>query len=368
MKQNIHSIEGSLGGKPIRRSRTSTDIAESELVWLNPGPQEKPQVRPLNPPPLRKGQVQLKLLATSVNPIDVKRAHGYGQRLFRLIGAAGKELVLGNDFVGKVLSTAPDVNTFRPGDLVFGTVPTGKDGGAHRSVLTVDAALARRLPAGVDPVQAGVLPYTFCTLWQALKSLGLRANTARGKRILIQGGSGALGQLATQLLSQWGAHVTVVASQRHAALCQSLGAKCVVDRHVQRVDDLPSDFDATLNFGDWENDPPLVRRLAPNALGHATAVHPLVGDLDRYGWIKGAMTAFGQWRKMNKLARSRGKHVRYAWTLFKPDGEALDLLADLLGKGRIKLDVAVSIPFSQAKSAFDHVEKGGPTRAALIPD
>lgn len=310
----------------------------------------------------------MRLIATSVNPIDLKRAHGYGQRLFRLIGAAGKELVLGNDFVGEVLSVAPGGGTFRPGDLVFGTVPTGKNGGAHRSVLSMDASLARLLPAGVEPMRASVLPYTFCTLWQALKAIGLDASTASGKRILIQAGASALGQLATQLLTRWGGVVTVVASQRHAAMCLSLGASAVIDRHAQCVDDLPSDFDVTLNFGAWENDPALVRRLGPDALGHATVVHPLVGDLDRYGWFRGALSAFKQWRQMRRLAHSQGRRVRYAWALFKPDGEALDLLTALLMKGQIKLEVAMAVPFSQASLAFAHVAKGDPARAVLFPD
>lgn len=363
----MQTIEGQLGTDHIRKSRSAVDKAEVELVWLDPRPNAIPQTRHLIPPQPRKGQILLKVLATSVNPIDVKRAQGYGQRLFRLIGAAGKELVLGNDFVGEVLSTGTNAMAFKPGDLVFGTVPTGRRGGAHRSVLAVDASLARKLPADTDPASASVLPYTFCTLWQALKAVGLDAHSASGKRVLIQGGSSALGQLATQLLSQWGAQATVVASQRHAGLCLTLGAKSVVDRHTQCVDDLPCDFDATLNFGAWEDDPSLVRRLAPNALGHATAVHPLVGYLDRYGWFKGGLMALHQWRQMKRLARSRGQHVHYAWTLFKPDAQALNLLADLLSKGRIKLDIAMAVPFSQAGRAFEHVAKGSPARAVLFP-
>lgn len=354
--------------KDLQSNEFDPSHQESQVVWVTPGPQEVPRLRPLQAPRVRNGQLLVKLLATSVNPIDVKRAHGYGQRLFRLIGAAGHELVVGNDFVARVQSVAPGAHGFVPGDLVFGTVQTGREGGSHRSVLAVDAALARPLPPGADPAHASVLPYTFCTLWQALKAIGLNASTASGKRILIQAGSSALGQLATQLLSMWGGHVIVVASKRHVDLCTSLGAKRVIDRHAQRVEDLPCDFDATLNFGDWDDDPALVSRLAPHALGHATTVHPLVGDIDRHGWLRGAFSVLRQWRRSKQLARSRGPHVRYAWALYKPDGDAMDLLADLLGKGRIKLDVAMTVPFSEAGRAFDHVAMGRPARAVLYPD
>ena len=50
----------------------------------------------------RPGLVLVRVEATSVNPIDVKRAGGYGRRLLGLKGAGRFPLVLGNDFAGRV--------------------------------------------------------------------------------------------------------------------------------------------------------------------------------------------------------------------------------------------------------------------------
>ena len=48
------------------------------------------------------------------------------------------------------------------------------------------------------------------------------------------------------------------------------------------------EFDAVLNFGAWESDPMLVAKLGPKALGYATTVHPLMANVDRLGWLRGA--------------------------------------------------------------------------------
>lgn len=339
----------------------------TELVCLHTGDHTSFQVRNTQAPTPGKGQILVRVQAASVNPIDVKRAGGYGRRLLGVLGAAGDAIVLGNDFAGTVLAVGEAVNNFAVGDPVFGLVPTGRAGGAHRGVLAVDAGLARALPALADPQAAAVLPYTFCTLWRTLRAVHLGPESARGKRVLIHGASGALGQLATQCLAAWGADITAVCSARHADLCLSLGARHVVDRQTRRLDDLPSRFQVTLNFGSWDDEAALLRRLGPDALGHATTVHPLLGALDAYGWVGGTWRIASQWRRMRALARQRNPRARYAWVVFQPDALALDALLDLLRNGRIRLGVGLALPFSQAQGAFDYVAQGHPQRAVLLP-
>ena len=87
-------------------------------------------------PCARKGEVVVRVEASSVNPIDVKRAGGYGRRLLRLKGAGTFPLVLGNDIAGVVESVGEGVGDWRPGDRVMGLVPTGK-GGAHATHVAV---------------------------------------------------------------------------------------------------------------------------------------------------------------------------------------------------------------------------------------
>ena len=89
----------------------------------------------------RQGEVLVRVEATSVNPIDVKRAKGNGRRLLSPKGAGTFPLVLGNDFAGEIVSVGAGFGPWRPGDRVMGLVPTGKKGAAHATHLTADARL-----------------------------------------------------------------------------------------------------------------------------------------------------------------------------------------------------------------------------------
>ena len=191
-----------------------SDPASRSLRW-----------RPADKHALGHDDVRVKVLVASVNPIDVKRAGGYGRRGLSLMGAGGQDLVLGNDFAGVVTEVGRDVRHISPGDRVWGLVPTGPQG-AHRSEVCVSSRWVRPLPANVPMVSAAVLPYTFTTLWRALKAVGLHEQNAAGRHVLVNGAGGALGQLAIQLLSNKFRHLILhpyldLANRRryHRQLC-----------------------------------------------------------------------------------------------------------------------------------------------------
>src|SRR6516164_9262118 len=49
-------------------------------------------------------EIEIAVEAASVNPIDVRRADGYGRRLFSLVGASRFPMTLGNDSAGTVVA------------------------------------------------------------------------------------------------------------------------------------------------------------------------------------------------------------------------------------------------------------------------
>lgn len=58
-------------------------------------------------------------------------------------------------------------------------------------------------------VEAASVPYAAMTAWSTLKVTGdLCLSPAKGKRMLILGGSGGVGTAAIQLLKAWGAQVS----------------------------------------------------------------------------------------------------------------------------------------------------------------
>jgi NADPH:quinone reductase-like Zn-dependent oxidoreductase len=337
-----------------------------ELLCVEPASPPRLQVRPGDLPQLRRGQVLVRVEAASVNPIDVRRSGGYGQRLLGLKGAGRFPLVLGNDLAGRVEAIGPGVSTLAPGRRVYGLVATGKGSGTHASHVVAAESLLQAAPDGIEAQALAVLPYSFTSMWLAVRSTQLDAANAAGKRVLVHGAAGALGRLALQLHSGWGSHVTAICDIGKADDCRALGAMHVVERGPRAIRSLPADFDAVLNFASWDDELALASRLGRNAMGHATTVHPLLGNFDRLGWVRGALVSRRDARVVRSAVQTRSPGARYAWTIFKPDLEALAALSDGVREHRFSLPVGMAVPFEQAGVAFAHVASGKAGRAVLL--
>lgn len=333
------------------------------LLCLSPAQPISFSIAQMSIPRPRDGEVVVRVQASSVNPIDVKRAGGYGRRLLSLKGAGKFPLVLGNDIAGVVESVGKGVTTWKPGDRVMGLVPTGK-GGAHASHVAVDSRWLRPGVDGLSVKELAAFPYSFTTLWQTLRQAGINQQNAKNLEILVHGASGGLGQLAIQLLVDWGAVVTAICSTPNVETCRQLGASSVWDRKRQPLSDLPQRYDAVLNLASWEDEAFLIGSLKNTALGYATTVHPLLPNFDTYGWLLGA------WRTRQDLRRGRAlasaKSARYGWVIFKPEEDALEVLHKLLSQGALVLPVGIAVPLSGAQQAFDHVAQQRSGRAILL--
>lgn len=338
-----------------------------ELISTEAATPPRLAVRSAEMPRPGAGEVLVRVQASSVNPIDVKRAAGYGQRLLALKGAARFPLVLGNDLAGVIDSIGAGVTRFAPGQPVFGLLGTGRAGGAHASHVVVPQDFLLAAPDGADPNTLAVLPYSFTTMWLALRSTGLAAANARGARVLINGATGGLGRLAMQVLQPWGSRTTAICGrgQRQAAL--DLGAELAVEHGPGCIAALPEDFDVVLNFASWDDDTLLASRLGPQAMGQATTVHPLLANFDRLGWLGGALASRRDRNRVRRIVASRAPRARYAWTIYKPDPEAMTALAEGVRARRLVLPVGVAVPMAGAIAAFDHVSAGRPGRAVLLP-
>lgn len=337
-----------------------------QLLCLATGKPAQFEIRPCEVPAPGRGQVMVRVEASAVNPIDAKRSEGYGQRVLKLKGAGRFPLVLGNDLAGTVQSVGSGETAFKPGDRVFGLLPTGPQG-AHASFVLAQATHLRAAPANCTSLELAALPYTFTTLWLALQSVGLRQDNAMGKQVLVHGASGGLGQMALRVLTRWGARVTAVCSTAHVQLCRDLGAEVVVDRTRRALSTLPTCYDASLNFAVWSDEAALVSRLKPGAMGHATTVHPFLGSIDAHGWVKGGWQLYRAWSDMRGLARATGgREARYAWTIFQPSTQALDALqAMLIADIGFHLPIGLSVPLAQAEQAFAHVAHQRAGRAMI---
>ena len=191
----------------------------------------------IEPPTAAKGQVVVRNLATSFNPIDPGRASGVMRQAFPL------ELpwIPGGDVSGTVESIGEGVTDFKPGDEVFGYSMTGS---AYAEFVAIDAASIALRPPTVTVEQGAAVAVVGQT---AIQSLEL-AKVASGSTVLIQGGAGGVGSLAIQIAHKAGAHVITTAQSRQRDTLLQLGADRVIDHKRERFDEVIEPVDAVLDL------------------------------------------------------------------------------------------------------------------------
>jgi NADPH:quinone reductase-like Zn-dependent oxidoreductase len=309
-----------------------------------------------------RGEIEVMVKASSVNPIDVRRREGYGRKLFTIIGAARMPLVLGNDFVGVVTAVGRGATCFREGDEVFGAKPPSS-AGAHATHIVVKEEHATARPVGTSVSALATLPYNYLTVSRTFAGAGIHSGNVQGRDVLVHGASGRLGLLAVRTLAIWGARVTAVAGSTSIEACRRAGAERAIDRSRWPLRALHPHFAATLNFASWDDEAALLRLLARDALGHATTVHPMLANFDTLGLWRGSFANISQKGQMRKLVPHG---ARYTWTVFAPDSRALDHLAPHAG---LYADLAPYKEFAleDAALAHQHVAQRQPERAVLLP-
>lgn len=173
-----------------------------------------------------RGQVLVRVIATSVNLSDWEGLHGSPAyaRFGGLFRPARR--TLGSDIAGVVQAVGAGVTLFRRGDDVYGDNLTLKGGFAEYAVAP-ERALALK-PAGLSFAEASTLPQSGAIAVQAV------ARAKPGERMLINGAGGGTGAFALQLAAASGIQVTGVDNAGKLDFMRSLGAAEVID---YRADD-----------------------------------------------------------------------------------------------------------------------------------
>jgi NADPH:quinone reductase-like Zn-dependent oxidoreductase len=202
------------------------------VVYDRYGPPDVLRLVDVEPPVPEADEILVKVHATTVNRFDTatreaNRHSGLAISLLsRLVSGLlrPRHRVLGNEFAGEVDAVGAAVREFAVGDRVFGT--TGLSLGAHAQFLAMPAsARIAHMPAGMTFEQAAPICDGALNALTCLK----QADLHEGRRILVNGASGAIGTAGVQLAKAFGADVTAVCSTKNLELVRSLGADRVID-------------------------------------------------------------------------------------------------------------------------------------------
>lgn len=163
------------------------------------------------------GQVLVKIMASGINPLDLKIKAGKGGHARQPLPA-----ILGLDLAGVVEAIGEGVNGFKPGDEVFGMA--GGVGGLQGTLAqyaAVDASLLAPKPHNLSMKEAAAIPLVFITAWEGLVD---KAKVHPGQKVLVHGGAGGVGHMVVQLALANGAAVYATASAPKLGYLQQLGA------------------------------------------------------------------------------------------------------------------------------------------------
>jgi len=178
------------------------------------------------PQPEAQGRdILVTVRAVSVNPVDTKVR-------VRAQPEPGSWKVLGWDAAGSVEAVGPEATIFKPGDQVFYAGALGR-AGTNAEFHLVDERIVGRKPSSLSWAEAAAMPLTAITAWEALfDRLDVHKPVPGAtSAILIVGGAGGVGSIATQLACRLTNLIVITTASRPetVAWSRALGAHHVID-------------------------------------------------------------------------------------------------------------------------------------------
>lgn len=222
------------------------------------------------PKPERR-DILVKIEAVSVNPVDTKVRRSSAPE-------AGDWKVLGWDASGVVAAVGAEVTLFKPGDEVFyaGSI---KRSGTNAEYHLVDERIVGTKPKTLDWAAAAALPLTALTAWEMLfDRLDVKKPVpGAANAILIIGGAGGVGSIATQLARQLTDLTIISTASRPETIAWSteMGAHHVIDHHKPLAEQV-----AALEIG-----APAFVFSTTHTDDYASAIAELIAPQGRFGLI-----------------------------------------------------------------------------------
>lgn len=272
-------------------------------------------------PTMRDQDVLVEVRAIGINP---------GEALIRRMRSAvpGGRVLLGWEFAGVVVAVGEHVRRLTVGDRVFGTGDTTRDGSwAER--LAVDHRILATIPDQLSFVEAASLPVGALTASEALFR-DQDTLPAGIDRVLVIGGAGAVGSLATQILKAKTSASVIATASRQASRQWStqMGADLVLDHSG----DVPAQLEAA-------------------GIPHVDMVLSTAASADHLSWIPRVLRPFGHLSitdgvpalDVGTLAgKSLSLHTEMVFSrivhgvLPEAQGRTLESVAELVTAGRLR--------------------------------
>jgi NADPH:quinone reductase-like Zn-dependent oxidoreductase len=276
-------------------------------------------------PMVRSDDVLIRVVGTSVNPIDWKVRQGHLKEII----PHRMPIVLGWDVSGVVAEIGAKVSKFKVGDCVYARPDAERDG-TYAEFITVRETEIAMKPQTISHIEAGVLPLAGIAAWEAIVNV---AKVSAGQRVLIHAASGGVGSIAAQLAKSRGAFVIGTSSAANRALVESLGVDEFIDYRAQHLPDVTSNIDVVFDTvgGQTQNESWSV--MSRGGILVSIVSNPPEDEAKKLG-------------------------LRGAFVFIKPNAPALEEIAQLVDNGKIRPIVGAEFGLKEIKQAHGLSESG----------
>lgn len=300
-------------------------------------------------PNIGEHDVLVEIHAASLNPIDFKIKEGKMKFLLNY----RFPLILGNDFSGVVVKVGDRVNTFKPGDEVYGR-PRKNRIGTLAEFIAVHEEDVWQKPKNLTFEEAASIPLIGLTTYQAFVDI---LNLQKGQKILIHAGSGGVGTFAIQLAKLLGAFVATTASEKGYELVKSLGADLIINYKKENFEEMLTGYDAVFDTLGGETLEKSFRILKPGGQIVSISAMPngRFGKEAKLGWMKTTILSIAS-RRIKALEKK--SKTRYHFLFMKPSGEQLRVLKEFIEGGLIKPIIDKVYHLNDAGEAFNYLKSG----------
>jgi NADPH:quinone reductase-like Zn-dependent oxidoreductase len=273
------------------------------------------------------GEVLVKTIAVSINPIDWKLRRGDLKEMMPLEFPT----ILGRDLSGEVVALGEGVEGLKVGERVFGLV--NRSYAEYVVCKPVDLA---RTPENLDGIDAAALPLVVLTGSQVIE-VGVRPRP--GEIILITGAIGGVGRTAVHVAKQHGAHVIAGVRSSQRAEAEGLGADRVIALDdMKEIAGLP-ELDAVADMVGHETIDRILLRIKKNGV---------------LATVLGAPPS------------AEGRDLRVVSIWAQPDSVRLEELGREVARGLFSIPISKRFELSQIREAQQLAEKGGIGKIVLI--
>lgn len=287
-------------------------------------------------PTPKENEILVKVKATTVNRSDCGVLTGKPWLIRCFIGLfKPMRIVTGTDFSGMIVKKGKQVKNFNLGDDVYGFFDEGLCSHAEYVCVSIKTAILKK-PSGLNYEQAAASLEGAHYAFNFLNKVDLKP----GAKVLVNGGTGAIGNAAIQFLKYNGAIVTATCETDYIPALKSLGTDIVIDYTKEDFTKLNEQFDFVFDAVGKSSFSKCKPILNPNGIYISSELGA--------NWQNPLLAIISPLMK--------GKKVKFPLPISIP--RSMAFINDIIEKGKFSPLIDRTYRIEQIREAFEYVMSG----------